>query len=435
MRRRAGAVAVAALSIAAPLSALTLPTSAAAQPADVPRTPFELNGGSAWTTLEEEQAFLAEVDALSDRVSITEIARTPQGRPLQLVQIGAEERSVEEVAEAPSALTACLQHGNEPAGREACLQLLRDVAFDDSRETERLLERGTLLVIPTVNPDGRARNTRGNAAGVDINRDHLALETVEAQALARVLRDYDVDMVNDAHEYGPARTGYDYDLLYLWPRNLNVDDHVYRLSRELNLDYTVPSAQAAGYTASEYGIVTTHPPRQIAGDQDERIFRNMAGLRHVTGMLTETLTSAKNDAERADRAVNQNRRVDTHLAAMSGTLEFFGDNAALLEAQSKAAEHRAISEGRDGIGEVYFAGADNDVPEAGEAVPAPCSYTLTQEQYESVAQTLELHEIAVTAVDGGVSVSMAQAAKTRIPLLLDDRARFELVDGTPVACG
>lgn len=215
---------------------------------DLPRTSFEQNGGTAWTTLEEEEAFLAEVAARSDRVSVTELTRTPQGRPLQLVQIGEEQLSPEELADGSTGLLLCLQHGNEPAARESCLITLRDLAFDDSRETERLLRRSSVLVIPTVNPDGRAADLRRNSQDIDINRDHLALETPEAQAVARVLRDYQPDMVVDVHEYGGAPDIYDRDLIYLWPRNLNLDDGVYRNSRTLAEDYTEDAVTDAGFT-------------------------------------------------------------------------------------------------------------------------------------------------------------------------------------------
>ena len=68
------------------------------------------------------------------------------------------------------------------------------------------------------NPDGWAADTRQNADGIDVNRDFMALETPEGRAIAKTIRDWKPDVLNDLHEYGP-RQYYDTDLLHLWPRN------------------------------------------------------------------------------------------------------------------------------------------------------------------------------------------------------------------------
>src|SRR5688572_9396504 len=95
-----------------------------------PQTGFEASGGSEWTTHEQELAFLKAVDARSDRVRIMQIGQTAEKRPLHLVQLGAPApASAAEARTQPTALFICSQHGNEPAGREACLRWLRDLAF------------------------------------------------------------------------------------------------------------------------------------------------------------------------------------------------------------------------------------------------------------------------------------------------------------------
>jgi Penicillin-insensitive murein endopeptidase/Zinc carboxypeptidase len=74
-------------------------------------------------------------------------------------------------------------HGNEPAGLEVTRRLLH-VAPPVHAE---------LWVVPTLNPDGLARRTRANAAGVDLNRDFGAFsqpETRLARALIRRVRPF-----------------------------------------------------------------------------------------------------------------------------------------------------------------------------------------------------------------------------------------------------
>lgn len=410
---------------------------AAAAPAqavdDEVLTGFEQRGGADWTTLEEEQALLRRIDRDSSRVSISRIGRTAQGRPLQLVQIASQQRTPEQVAAGRTVLLLCLQHGNEPAAREGCLETVRDLAYDDSPATARLLQRTTVLVVPTVNPDGRAANTRANSDGVDINRDHLALETQESQAIARLVRDYRPQVVHDAHEYGGRDEVYDRDLIRLWPRNLNVDEDVRALARSLSTDYVDPVVQSEGFTTGEYGIWYGPDGRaiaQVAGDEDERILRNTMGLRHVAGQLIESLVNDFDDDETETQ--NKIRRVRTQVLSLQATLSFVLEQGGELKAETERAAREAAAEGAAGDQPFFFAGADNDLPSTSALdLTPPCAYTLTSAQFEQVRRTLDLHGVASTRSGDTVTVSMAQAAQPVIPLLLDARARFNIVEATP----
>ncbi|MGO1049214.1 M14 family metallopeptidase [Crossiella sp. CA198] len=405
------------------LSALTAATLglvaplATAAPAP-PRTGFEQSNGARWTGLDEEQRFLAAVDKASRHTTVSRIGSTVQGRPLNLVRIGPAHAT-------STVLFICSQHGDEPSGRDACLTKLRDLAFQ--RENPRV----KYLFVPTANPDGRAADTRTNANGVDINRDHLLLVSPEAKALAAVIREHRPEVIHDLHEYGATPKFYDKDVLYLWSRNLNVADHLHDESVTLSKDYAKPHVEGAGHSTGEYGIwtdpVTGKPIRQVAGDGQERILRNTAGLKHAVGILLETKVDPKDAAEAADPALNQRRRVHSQLAAVAGTGKLVADRWAPIALATGKSRLGAVL----GQGPVYFGGADNEPakPEDTEKNPA-CGYKLTAEQFAAHREVLGLHGIFSVPVPGGRLVPRNQEAGRLIPLLLDARADYGLVKAT-----
>jgi hypothetical protein len=407
-----------------------------------PQTGFEESNGANWTTHQQELDFLAAVDAGSDRVEIEEIGRTLQNRPLHLVKVGhPTPRDVEGAQDEPTVLFVCSQHGNEPAGREACLKALRDLAFTTDPTLIDQLSNMTFLFVPSANPDGRNANSRGNSQGVDINRDHMGLATREARAMAAVVRDWKPDMSIDLHEYGPSQpVVYDDDVLYLWPRNLNVERQVHDLAKDYILSHVEPCVEAAGYTADEYGqqAVADTNVAQTAGDHDDGIMRNAMGLRHSLGILFETAVSMSDNPTQLPNEVGstpaqQRRRVDSHRTIVECTFTYLRTKGEQVRQATATAPLRMEGEGQAQNVPAYFGGADNMTPTASQTVyPPPCYYRLTPAQAATAATAMALHGIETVERDGEIHVPVGQAAEPVIPLLLDARGSREIVQATAV---
>jgi hypothetical protein len=96
-------------------------------------------------------------------VEISEIGRTVEGRPLEIVRVGREDAPHRVLLRARS-------HAWEPGGNWVVQGLLRALLQDDD-VSRRCLERCAVYVLPMANKDGVARGrTRFNLQGKDLNR-------------------------------------------------------------------------------------------------------------------------------------------------------------------------------------------------------------------------------------------------------------------------
>ena len=114
------------------------------------------------------------------RLTLEEIGRSVQGRPIHLLTLGSGPRKV---------LLWSQMHGDEPSATPALLDSADYLLSAGGRPSIRaMLEELTLLMVPMLNPDGSEIYQRRNAQGIDVNRDALNLATPEGRLLKR-LRD------------------------------------------------------------------------------------------------------------------------------------------------------------------------------------------------------------------------------------------------------
>ena len=158
-----------------------------------------------------------------DVLRLAEIGRSDGGLPIFAARLGrpaADENGTIRV------LMFAQQHGDEPAGKEACLLLIRDLA---AGRGDVPLDRLSVWIVPQVNPDGAELGTRQNRRGQDLNRGHHLLPAPEHRALYGLLHRVAPHLTVDLHELNDDRneslaqgTLSAYDLMAEGPTNLNV---------------------------------------------------------------------------------------------------------------------------------------------------------------------------------------------------------------------
>ncbi len=128
-----------------------------------------------------------------------EIAKTHRGRPILYTILGGGTDTV---------FLLAVIHGNEDAGAPLLEMLITHLQANPS-----LTEGKRVIILPNANPDGRFSRTRGNANGIDLNRNfnssnfnpstrHGAqpLSEPESQAIQELLNRYKPTRVFSIHQ-------------------------------------------------------------------------------------------------------------------------------------------------------------------------------------------------------------------------------------------
>ena len=254
--------------------------------------------------------FMEQAAELSARVHFTTFGDTVEGRPLPLVVVGDARDARPESVMALDRTRVWLQatiHGGEVSGKEALLMLLRDLV---AGEHDDWLSSLTLLIAPIYNADGNERiepdnrpfqlgpisgmGGRANARGLDLNRDHMKLESPEARAVSRAYQDYDPHVVVDLHTTNGTRHAY--HLTYAPPLHPNTHPAIDALLR----DEWLPAVREAvkttdGWDFYYYGNVPRAAgtePSWRTFDHRARFNTNYVGLRNRYAVLGEAYAYA-----------------------------------------------------------------------------------------------------------------------------------------------
>jgi len=235
------------VSICAFLLFLTIFSHAA-----IVKTPAEQTNYTEYSQHEAITRFLSELDYVSKEISVQIIGRTMatqnfEAKDIYLCIITEEGADCPDKLnrEKPTFLLIASQHGNEQSVKEAALWLVRDLS---TGELKPLLKKVNFLVIPQANPYGNWFNQRRNEQNLDLNRDHVKLESPEGEAIHDVFRTWMPEATMDVHEKGDDY----YQVSIGCVSNINIHPDIQDFSRNTVLPEVEKSLKAKRITFHEY---------------------------------------------------------------------------------------------------------------------------------------------------------------------------------------
>lgn len=147
----------------------------------IPYTEQTLESQRSYPTPEEIGLELQRLAAAyPDITQLVSIGKSVQGRDLWVMKIS--DHAAQDENE-PEFKYIANMHGDEITGREMMLRLIEDLLANYGKDPEitGLIDTTEIYIMPSMNPDGAALRTRGNANGVDLNRDFPDFTTSDNQ--------------------------------------------------------------------------------------------------------------------------------------------------------------------------------------------------------------------------------------------------------------
>jgi hypothetical protein len=264
-----------------------------------PRTPAELSNFEGQTGHLAMWEYLEALRGASTEMRLGSYGKTWEGRDLPYAVFSRPLVSQPWEAWAlgrPVVLLAANVHGGERTFREGLLILMRDFATPGTY-ANGLLDRVTVVVAPQVNPDGyeaSERGTRGNAWGIDLNRDYVKLEQPAlANYVTNLMGAWRPHMFVDAHNGGSRP----YNLCYQCPSHVDPAQEL-TLVCDQEIFPAIDAKLATEGFRSWYYTGGDEEVWRVGGDQ-ARIGRNYGGFINSIGILFEAPGQEAEEGARA----------------------------------------------------------------------------------------------------------------------------------------
>ena len=156
-------------------------------------------------------------------------------------------------------------HPYEPAAGESALVMIQELC---GQYGEDILDKIDIVMIPRINVEGAFLFVRTDYDGIDMNRDHMAINSKETAMLHETYYKFMPHVVIDNHEFFFSEMG-NYnndpekfelnDFQITGASSLNDDPAVTKLTTELVVDKMHKDLLDTGFRAYHYGITSNNP--------------------------------------------------------------------------------------------------------------------------------------------------------------------------------
>jgi hypothetical protein len=217
------------------------------------RTPLELSNFKKLSSNKQVLDYIHLIDKESEHITFFILDTTTQKRLIPVIKIS---KPINE--QKPAVLFLAQQHGNEPSGKEGLLLLLQDLVYQNK---VNWLDKFDLYIIPQCNPDGADNNHRRNSNDIDLNRDHLIQNSIEAEALQNLFDSIRPIVTVDFHEYYPYSASYmdfgyrkNFDIQFGGLTNINISENIREYFYSTIFDDVKSNIEKKGYSFFEYTL-------------------------------------------------------------------------------------------------------------------------------------------------------------------------------------
>jgi len=216
---------------------------------------------------EETMRFCRMLEARSRSLRVTSYGTSGQGRDLPLVILSKDRAFTPEQARATGKPVVLIQngiHAGEIEGKDACLELMRDIVVLNRHAA--VMDSVIVLILPILSVDAHERSSHYNRinqngpeimgwrftpVGLNLNRDYLKVETPEIRSLiSNVYTTWWPDLLVDNHTTDGADFRHDVSVAYNY--GPVVATAVDRWLSEAFEGRVVPRTKAMGHLTAPY---------------------------------------------------------------------------------------------------------------------------------------------------------------------------------------